>query len=106
MKTFQFIDHRATNDHLGFIPTFLSENDPRSAIQQLDSAYTHGGGWRPIPGFVYDENSNLLEYPGDPPLSILAFTILHKHEIVMIAPYAIVCVLDTKTGKYEVARMD
>jgi len=29
---------------VGFIPQFLDKNDSRPAVEQIDTAYQHGGG--------------------------------------------------------------
>ena len=35
-------------ENAGFLPTFFNEDDPRSAVEQLDEAYQHGGGVSPL----------------------------------------------------------
>lgn len=49
---------------LGFLPSFLSENDPRPAREQINENYAHGGGWHPFNGFTRTDD-NCLVYPGD-----------------------------------------
>ena len=54
---------------LGFLPSFLSEADPRPAAEQIHANYTHGGGWNPrLHGQSFDPVTLALTYPGDPPL--------------------------------------
>jgi len=96
------IDERFTMDHLGLIPSFLSEDDPRSAREQLDANYAHGGGWRPMKGFERD--GMVLRYPGDPPFKPLVMTGL-REEVIVIYPHGIVMILQ-KDGSFEAARMD
>jgi hypothetical protein len=93
----------ATIKMLGFIPDFLSENDPRSAREQLDSNYPHGGGWRPQPGFAMLPNGD-LSYPGDPPFAPLAETKL-RNEIIRVYHYSYVAIIQPD-GSFEVCRLD
>ena len=90
---------------IGFIPSFLNEDDPRPAREQLDSNYQHGGGWRPFEGFKLNQQTMELSYPGDPPYKAVAFTNFHEKEVVIIYPHGWVLILQGD-GSYEVARMD
>jgi hypothetical protein len=47
---------KASLEMLGYIPSFFSENDPRSAREQINENYQHGGGWRPLKGFKMLDN--------------------------------------------------
>jgi len=101
------LDQSITFDALGLIPAFLNESDPRPAREQLDSNYGHGGGWTPIPGFSMRPDGTMT-YPGDPPLPVLAETILHKDgkkEIIRFYHYSWVSITQTD-GSFEVCRMD
>lgn len=60
--------NRATFDQLGFIPSFLSTDDPRPAAAQIADNYI--AGWSPFRGFTLLPNGN-LSYPEDPPLQAL-----------------------------------
>jgi hypothetical protein len=42
---------------LGFIPSFLSEDDSRPAREQFAANYI--AGWQPMPGFTMMENGEL-----------------------------------------------
>lgn len=106
MKTFYKLDRRTTADHLGFIPLFLNEKDPQSAIEQFNKNYQHGGGWNKIDGFDLDHADMSIQYPGDEKLLPLAVTTLHNKEQIYIYPHAWVLVLNQETKAYEVARMD
>jgi len=94
---------QATPEMLGLIPEFLNENDPRSAREQLDANYSHGGGWLPIPGFSMLPNGD-LSYPGDPPFELLAETKL-RDETIRVFHYSWVAIIQPD-GSFEVSRMD
>jgi len=98
------LDHRATIDQVGFIPSFLDEDDPRPAAQQLDANYQHGGGWRPQKGFTYNPKTGALHYPGDPPFTPIALLVLRK-ELILIYQYGYVAVVQPD-GSFEACRMD
>lgn len=92
-----------TLEMLGFIPTFLTETDPRPATEQLNTNYRHGGGWIPQSKFTMLPNGN-LSYPGDPPLPLLAETHLRDETIRFYdCSYLVVIQPD---GSFEVARLD
>ena len=88
---------------LGYIPSFLSESDPRSAKEQLDGNYNHGGGWRSMPGFIMLPNGD-LSYPGDPPYALLAETSL-RGEVIRVYHYSWVAIVQPD-GTFDVSRMD
>jgi len=90
---------------VGLIPTFLSESDPRPAREQFNTAYAHGGGWRPFKGFrIIDRAFPSIQYPGDSALPPVARAQLRDEEI-FIFPYAWVMILQPD-GSYEISRMD
>lgn len=91
-------------DDLGLLPSFLSEEDPRPAQEQLDANYVHGGGghWRTEPASL-DEKYRLC-YPDDPPQPWLAMTQL-RDEIILIYPYSFVVILQPD-GAFKFQRMD
>lgn len=96
-------DSRCTMDHLGFIPSFLSADDPRPARDQLDANYRHGGGWRPMKNFKLTGSLGLA-YPGDPVLRPLASTKL-RDETIVVYECAIVAIIQPDKS-FEAARMD
>jgi hypothetical protein len=86
----------------GYIPTFLSLDDPRSAIEQFNDNYI--SGWNKFNGFVLDKKKLTLKYPGDPaykPIDKMKF----RDETIVIYPHSWVMVLKAD-GTYEVCRMD
>lgn len=104
MKAFELLDPRMTQEHVGFIPFFLDEDDPRPAREQLDAHYQHGGGWSPFKGFTLNPD-NSLQYPGDPPTRPLAQTTLHNEELIVFYDYSWVAIIQPDRS-FEVCRMD
>lgn len=88
-------------DLLGFIPSFLYEDDPRPAREQIAERYI--AGWQPFPGFTFSEDLNLF-YEGDPPLDPIAYTKLHE-EVILVYHYAWVAIVQPD-ATFEVARLD
>jgi hypothetical protein len=100
-----FLHPAATPEHLGPIPHWLDEDDPRPAAQQLDGHYQHGGGWRPMPKFkMKDRMTGVLTYPGDQPFRPWA-AILFRKEMIFAYDHEIFAILQPD-GSFEVARMD
>ena len=105
---------RFTNmEVVGFIPQFLDEKDPRSAVEQIDNAYQPGGGWRDFDGFELIEEFNLLggdgksyflKYPGDPLMRELSRATLRDETLVFFQS-SWFAVIQTD-GSYRVARLD
>ena len=91
---------------LGIIPSFLDEDDPRSAAEQIAANYV--GGWHPNKGFKLI--GGMLHYPGDPPMSALAMAILHENEAIYYFPSSWVMVAqfspEADITDYQVARLD
>jgi hypothetical protein len=88
---------------LGIIPTFLDLNDPRPAREQFDERYI--SGWRPSKSeWQFDRETLTLQYPEDPPLSPLAYTLL-RDELIVFYPHEFVMI--ASPGRpIEVMRMD
>lgn len=103
MIEFEMKHPRATMDHLGFIPFFLSENNPASAKEQIDASYAHGGGWRTHHGWTMKSNG-ALSFPGDPDLRVIAEAKL-RDEIIRVYEMSWVAIVQPN-GEYEVARID
>jgi hypothetical protein len=92
-----------TPDHVGFIPTFLDEDDPRPAAEQFQERYIYGG-WRNQSGFKQGNQRFTLAYPGDPPLKPIAAMML-RDEMIMIYDAGYVAIWQ-KDGTFEACRMD
>jgi hypothetical protein len=103
MLTVKFLHPRATAEHIGEIPHWLSADDPRPAATQLHRCYSHGGGWKPFFGFTLTENNN-LKYPGDPPLCPIAEMRL-RDELILIYRHSWVAVIQPDRT-FEICRMD
>jgi hypothetical protein len=91
-------------DHVGLIPSFLVEQDPRPAREQFDERYSFGGGWRPMANFTFNRITKVLRYPGDPPFKPIA-RIEFRKEQIYIYESAFVCIVQ-EDGSFEAARMD
>jgi hypothetical protein len=94
--------HPKAPEFTGLIPSFLNEEDERSAAQQFGEMYKFGG-WRPFEGFTLGED-NSLTYPGDPPLKPMAWAKL-RDEVIIVYRHAWVAVIQPDRS-FEVARMD
>lgn len=92
----------------GYIPTFLSLNNPEGAVYQFAANY---GSWmssdRATLEFLGPDTDHVavMRYPGDPDLlEIDRFKF--RHEIVIIFPHAFVAVVDPDLGTYSISRLD
>ena len=101
--SWKMLHPQMTIAHLGYIPLWLSDLDPRPAREQLDQGYRHGGGWQPFHGFSLLED-NSIQYPGDPPLKPLADAKLRK-ETIMFYQHSWVGIIQPDRS-FEIARMD
>lgn len=117
MLLFKFLHPQATEDMLGLIPAFFVDRDPRTAVEQINERYAHGGGWFDLavgPGkFTLDEQGSLL-YPEDPPLPALAEAWLHRDHVpgnnppaerIVIHVHGFVAI-HQPDGSFRVARLD
>ena len=99
---------RFTNmDVVGLIPHFLDENDPRSAIEQIDAKYQHGGGWRDFKGHKLEGGGDkpyTLKYPGDPITHELSRATL-RDEVLVFFKYSWLAVIQTD-GSHRIAKLD
>ena len=102
--TWVLVHPEATPDMLGFIPDFLGPSDSRPAREQFHDRYAHGGGWLPFSGFAVLDGGAALQYPGDPPLMLLAQTQL-RAETVRVYEGAWVAVFQADDA-CEISRMD
>jgi len=105
MITVYFLHPKATPDHVGLIPLWLSEQDPRPAKEQIHGNYGHGGGWRNMTGFrMASDEECVLRYPGDPPLKPIAVMRL-RQERIFVYDAGIVAIVQPN-GSFEAARID
>lgn len=90
--------------HVGIIPTFLNENDPKTAAQQFNDNYVFGG-WSPSGADKWSLDDDMsLNYSGDDTLIPRAMMHLHD-ENIYVYDYALVCIVQLD-GSFEVSRMD
>lgn len=93
----------------GIVPSFLSLQDSRSAREQINENYAHGGGWREFVGFVAggeweDPQNFTLNYPNDQPVRAKAYC-KFREELVILFDYDW-CAIVQRDGTCEVARLD
>jgi hypothetical protein len=89
---------------VGYLGGMLDDEDPAPARDQIDKAYRHGGGWNPMPGFIYLPAGRALLYPGDPPMFPISECYL-RAERLMLYRHSWLAILQTD-GSVEVARVD
>jgi hypothetical protein len=94
---------QASIEMLGFLPSFISEEDPRPAREQFNTNYGHAGGWSPFQGFTMLPNGN-LKYPEDPETRLLWETKL-RDETIRFYEHAWVAIIQPD-GSHEICRMD
>jgi hypothetical protein len=97
----KFLHPDITMAHLGYIPEWLNQNDPRPAREQLDSGYFVG--FQPFNEFTLNPD-NSLKYPGDPALPARAEYQL-RNELVVFYDHDWVAVIQPNRT-FVVARMD
>lgn len=89
---------------VGYIPSFVSADDPRPAWEQFDERYVFGG-WNPaLPGKWKLMADDYLHFPGDPPLEPIAMAFIREEKII-IYPHAWVAIVQPN-GDFSVARLD
>lgn len=90
----------ATEEMLGYIPGFLSLEDPRSAREQFNANYI--GGWQSMPGFTMTPQG--LTYPEDPMMVLIAECHL-REEVIRFYQGSWVAIVQPD-GTYDISRMD
>jgi hypothetical protein len=93
----------------GFIPGFLDDDDPRGAKEQFNERYV--SGWQPFEGFTFDQQTGVLQYPGDPPMKPLSGMIFRGQEMILLFDSGWVMVLQLEQNEkgempWEICRMD
>ena len=91
-------------EHLGYIPFFLSESDPRPAAEQIGEKYV--GGWRPFYGFQLSLDDMTLKYPEDPPMKPLASTQLRNEHIFYYEHSWVLILQEDDPENWQIARLD
>jgi hypothetical protein len=86
---------------LGIVPSFLNEDDPRPAHEQINDRYI--SGWHPMSGFKMDDRCTLF-YSGDPPLPAIAMTMLRDERITFYSGAWLA--ITQPDGTFEVGRVD
>lgn len=99
----EMLHPKMTIDHLGFLPGFLSEDDSRSASEQINENYAHGGGWSPLPGWKLLGDYR-IQYPGDPVLEPLAKAKL-RDEVIVFYDHDILGIFGPD-GSFQASRVD
>lgn len=102
MLDWKLLHPRATMEHLGYIPDWISESNPKSAKEQLNDGYQFGG-FRPFKGFELNDD-NSLSFPGDP-LQIPIASCQLRDELITIYQSSWVAVIQLDRS-FEVCRMD
>ncbi len=90
----------------GLIPSFLSEDDPRPAVEQIHENYAHGGGWSDFEGFDLRHRNGLFElhYPGDPSYREVSRAKL-RDELIVLFAYSWIAVIQPD-DTYRIAKID
>lgn len=99
---FKIIDPRYSEEALGFIPEFLSEDDPRSAAEQFNENYAHGGGWRPMKGWKMGPVGE-IRWGQEETLHPFAVAQL-RDETIRVHTFGWVSIMQAD-GSFEVSRM-
>lgn len=99
-----------SDDILGLLPMIIRSSDPNSVEEQINTRYSHGGGWMPFKGFElvngnYHSPKDLqIVYPEDPIYSSRAWTRV-REELVVLFPHAWVMVMQPDNS-FAMCRMD
>lgn len=97
---------RFTMEMLGYLPSFISDVDDRSAREQFEANYVYGTTWKDESAFRILVNGNLksVRYPEDPQIVRIAEAQLRDEKIVFFSN-AYVAIIQPD-GSYVSARMD
>ena len=100
---------RWTNkEEAGHLPMIFLEEDPRSAQEQAETNYAHGGGWMSFEGFTLGgskENGFTLNYPEDQPMNELSRADFHDQTLVLFEG-SWVAIIEEDDTMSDVSRMD
>jgi hypothetical protein len=87
------------------LPSFLSEDDPRSASEQLATNCRRGSGWFPLEGWSVPPSRMAMVFPGDPPYSCVAVAKLRDEALHLFMPGSWLAIFQPD-GSFEVAHAD
>lgn len=94
----------ATLDHMGYIPSFLFDEDPRPAAVQINERYVHGGWDTTWSSQFVMLDGDVLQWPQDPPQYPICELRLRDERIVLY-PASVVAIIQPD-GSFEVSRLD
>ena len=99
-----------TLEHLGLVPYFIREDDPRPAAVQINERYAHGGGWSPMTGFVMLASGDMLypapEDPEEPDELIHLYAETKLRDETIRFYECAWCAIIQPDGSFEVSRLD
>lgn len=98
----KFLHPLVTMYHVGQIPFWLSEENPKTAAQQINDGYPFGG-WRHFEGFVLRED-NTIKFPGDPAMKPIAEMKLREELILVYQSDWVAIIQPDRT--FEICRID
>lgn len=89
----------------------LLDGDSRSAREQIDDRYGHGGGFRSSPGtwqlILGAPGEALLTYVGDPPFRELSRSSLpHSKELLVLFEHDFLVIFQGSDLSFDVCRVD
>lgn len=87
---------------VGALSDIFLDSDPRPAREQANERYI--GGWFPTKGLTLRNDLLISKYKEDPPLRLVAWTMLRKEKLMLFEAEYVAVV--QKDGSYEIARMD
>ena len=88
----------------GDLRFFANENSDTPLNKQINKAYSFGGGWNPLNGFEFNQETKGIKYPGDPELLPLAVATF-KEQQVYLYHYSWVAIVNPDKS-FEVSRVD
>ncbi len=98
-----------TNEEVaGMLPMMFDEYDNRTAQEQANANYSHGGGWMPFKGFTLGGSSKrgfTLNYPEDRPMRELSRSDFHNQTLVLFEG-SWVAIIEADGSLSDVSRMD
>lgn len=103
MLEFKMLNPSYTEADLGMLPFFAWESNPKSAKEQINDNYRHGGGWQSFQGFTFNKDTS-ISYPNDPPQHPIAIAKL-RDEVIFVYEGSWVLILQPDRS-YDVARID